>query len=249
MLLVFVFCSLICQTKRRGETILIGKTVFVSSYFWLCFVCRCASCVVLLRCLFCFLMYCWQTALLYTTSCGERRIRVHNLAVPVETVIQNVFDSVNIDVLCNILAKQALEVSLKSGLDNARGRIQQACIDIVRASRGGGYGASPYMAQQQVSQSYIFCRGEWACFIDGLFLTRLFKTWCHSVEIEWHITVLVRSFGLESKEHTQATSPFIPSIVPCTGPILNWSYAHVKILMYFVLLFFGGGDCSLARVW
>lgn len=49
--------------------------------------------------------------MLYTTSCGERRIRVHNLAIPVEAVIQNVFDSVKIDVLCNILAKQALEVS------------------------------------------------------------------------------------------------------------------------------------------
>lgn len=53
-----------------------------------------------------------QAALLYTTSCGERRIRVHNLAIPVETVIQNIFDSVNIDVLCNILAKQALEVRM-----------------------------------------------------------------------------------------------------------------------------------------
>lgn len=93
-----------------------------------------------------------QAALLYTTSCGERRIRVHNLAIPVEAVIQNVFESVNIDVLCNILAKQALEVALKSGLDTARGRIQQACVDIIRASRGGGYGSSPYMAtgaQQQ----------------------------------------------------------------------------------------------------
>ncbi|CAN0107965.1 unnamed protein product, partial [Hapterophycus canaliculatus] len=52
-----------------------------------------------------------QSALLYTTSCGERRIRVHNLAIPVETVIQNVFDSVRIDVLVNFIAKQALEVS------------------------------------------------------------------------------------------------------------------------------------------
>ncbi|CAM9383976.1 unnamed protein product [Scytosiphon promiscuus] len=94
-----------------------------------------------------------QSALLYTTSCGERRIRVHNLAVPVETVIQNVFDSVSIDVLCNVLAKQALEVSLKSGLDSARSRIQQACVDIIRASRGGGYGSSPYMAAGAQQQS------------------------------------------------------------------------------------------------
>lgn len=35
---------------------------------------------------------------------------MHNLALPVETVIQNVVDSVNIDVLCNVLAKQALQV-------------------------------------------------------------------------------------------------------------------------------------------
>eukprot|EP00752_Nemacystus_decipiens_P003181 g2944.t1 len=97
-----------------------------------------------------------QAALLYTTSCGERRIRVHNMALPVETVIQNVFDSVSIDTLCNILAKQALEVSLKSGLDSARSRINQTCVDIIRASRGGGYGSSPYMApgaQQQQSTS------------------------------------------------------------------------------------------------
>lgn len=42
---------------------------------------------------------------------------------------------------------------MKSGLDNARSRIQQACVDIIRASRGGGYGSSPYMppgGQQQV---------------------------------------------------------------------------------------------------
>ncbi|CAM9779798.1 unnamed protein product [Pylaiella littoralis] len=93
-----------------------------------------------------------QAALLYTTSGGERRIRVHNLAMPVEAVVQNVFDSVSIDVLCNIIAKQALEASLKSGLDSARSRIQQTCVDIIRASRGGGYGSSPYMAagaQQQ----------------------------------------------------------------------------------------------------
>lgn len=43
---------------------------------------------------------------------------MHNLAIPVETVVQNVFDSVSIDVLCNILAKQALEVgALTRGSD------------------------------------------------------------------------------------------------------------------------------------
>ncbi|CAN0204987.1 unnamed protein product [Discosporangium mesarthrocarpum] len=93
-----------------------------------------------------------QAALLYTTSQGERRIRVHNVAIPVESVIQKVFDSVDIDVLCNIIAKQALEVALKSGLDAARGRIQQVCMDIVRASCGGGYASSAYAPPSQQQQ-------------------------------------------------------------------------------------------------
>lgn len=68
----------------------------------------------------CLLSYLPQAALLYTTSCGERRIRVHNIALPVESVIQNVFDSVSIDTLCNILAKQALEVR-RTGWEGGRG--------------------------------------------------------------------------------------------------------------------------------
>ena len=75
-----------------------------------------------------------QEALLYTTSSGERRIRVHNVAIPVETVIQNVFDSVHIDVVCNILAKQALEVRFylierfnSEGLDDA---VRTLCLSV-----------------------------------------------------------------------------------------------------------------------
>ena len=67
-----------------------------------------------------------QAALLYTTSSGERRIRVHNVAIPVETVIQNVFDSVNIDVMCNILAKQALEVRVYPREISNNGRLDDA---------------------------------------------------------------------------------------------------------------------------
>ncbi|CAM9672781.1 unnamed protein product [Phaeothamnion confervicola] len=102
-----------------------------------------------------------QAALLYTTSMGERRIRVHNVALPVQALLTRVFESVQIDALCNLLAKQALEVALKGGLDAARMRVQQACVDIVRASRGGGgmggmagggYGGYGGMQQQQQQQ-------------------------------------------------------------------------------------------------
>eukprot|EP00638_Chattonella_subsalsa_P000347 CAMPEP_0117751506 /NCGR_PEP_ID=MMETSP0947-20121206/11015_1 /TAXON_ID=44440 /ORGANISM="Chattonella subsalsa, Strain CCMP2191" /LENGTH=975 /DNA_ID=CAMNT_0005569899 /DNA_START=115 /DNA_END=3040 /DNA_ORIENTATION=- len=95
-----------------------------------------------------------QAALLYTSSCGERRIRVHNLAIPVTTVIQEFINSINIDVLCNLMAKQALDIAQKTGLDFARTRIFQNAADIIRANRGGGaiYGAQQPQ-QPQIPES------------------------------------------------------------------------------------------------
>jgi hypothetical protein len=46
-----------------------------------------------------------QAALLYTTSSGERRIRVHTIAAPVTTVFGNLFLSADVDAVCNMQAK------------------------------------------------------------------------------------------------------------------------------------------------
>lgn len=52
------------------------------------------------------------------------------------------FRQVDQDALCNIMAKNALEVALKTGLDSGRSRLQTQCADIVRAYRNSGaYGA------------------------------------------------------------------------------------------------------------
>lgn len=106
-----------------------------------------------------------QTAVLYTNSGGERRIRVHTLCVPVTkrkwesestgcstttrgtyiscfVVFAELFRSADVDAICNLISKQALEVALKSGLDSARSRLQAQCVDIVRAYKNSGsYGA------------------------------------------------------------------------------------------------------------
>ncbi|ETV97794.1 hypothetical protein, variant [Aphanomyces invadans] len=82
-----------------------------------------------------------QAALLYTTSCGERRIRVLTVAVPVTKLFAEVFRSVDVDAICNMIAKNALEVALKTGLEPARNKMQQVCVDIARAYRtSGAYG-------------------------------------------------------------------------------------------------------------
>ena len=97
-----------------------------------------------------------QSALLYTSSQGERRIRVVTQAIPVTSLASEVIGSVDADVVSTLLAKQALDISIKTNLDNARNKLQQACVDLIRASKEGdkprtvsGYAAPPPMQQQQ----------------------------------------------------------------------------------------------------
>jgi len=87
-----------------------------------------------------------QAALLYTSATGERRIRVHTMLIPVTPNITEMTNSVDIDCSVNLMAKQAVEISQKTGMDNARSRVGQAAVDIVRAATmggGGGGGGMP----------------------------------------------------------------------------------------------------------
>lgn len=100
-----------------------------------------------------------QSALLYTSSDGERRIRVVTQAIPVSSMASEVINSVDADALTCLLAKQALDVSLKTNLDNARNKILMSCVDLIRASKEGdkprmisGYAAPPPMHGQHHQQ-------------------------------------------------------------------------------------------------
>jgi len=94
-----------------------------------------------------------QAALLYTSSEGERRIRVMTQALPVTSLTSEVVSSIDTDACCTLLAKQALDVATKSSLDNARMRLQQVCVEIIKASKGGdkrtvsGYSVPPPAGQ------------------------------------------------------------------------------------------------------
>ena len=90
-----------------------------------------------------------QAALLYTSSDGERRIRVMTQALPVTSLSSEVVASVDTETVCTLMSKQALDMSLKSSLDNARMKLQQTCVEMIRASKGGdkrtvsGYSVPP----------------------------------------------------------------------------------------------------------
>ncbi len=93
-----------------------------------------------------------QGALLYTTSSGERRIRVHTLAIPTTNLASDVFNGVDIDALCNLMAKSEVEMIGKIGVGEARKRLQQKCVDILRFHRNAMTASSGYGARGQTNQ-------------------------------------------------------------------------------------------------
>lgn len=96
-----------------------------------------------------------QAALLYTSSEGERRIRVMTQALPVTSLNSEIIAAIDTEASCALLARQAIDLGLKTSLDQTRMRLQQICIDIIRLAKGGdkrlvsGYSAPPPPGQLQ----------------------------------------------------------------------------------------------------
>jgi len=78
---------------------------------------------------------CIQCALLYTTSDGERRIRVHNLNIPVTQNLPDVFATVDVPVTVSSLVRSAIEQALATKLMDARSKIQSACVTALKNHR------------------------------------------------------------------------------------------------------------------
>ena len=77
-----------------------------------------------------------QAALLYTSSEGERRIRVHTMLLPVCNSVSEMVDTVDINCTMCMLSKQAIDISQKVGLDQARSKVHDTALHIIRAAKG-----------------------------------------------------------------------------------------------------------------
>ncbi|KAG0056264.1 COPII subunit [Gryganskiella cystojenkinii] len=74
---------------------------------------------------------CFQTALLHTSSSGERRIRVLTLAVPVTTSLSELYMSADQVAIATLLSCKAVERGMNSKLDDARDALTNKCVDIL----------------------------------------------------------------------------------------------------------------------
>ncbi|KAL5574563.1 hypothetical protein UlMin_016262 [Ulmus minor] len=66
----------------------------------------------------------FQVALLYTASCGERRIRVHTAAAPVVTDLAEMYRQADTGAIVSLLSRLAIEKTLSSKLEDARNSLQ-----------------------------------------------------------------------------------------------------------------------------
>ncbi|XP_062416502.1 protein transport protein Sec24B isoform X2 [Pungitius pungitius] len=76
---------------------------------------------------------CFQAALLYTSSKGKRRIRVHTLCLPVVNQLSDVYAGADVQAITCLLADMAIDRSLTSSLSDARDALTNAAVDLLSA--------------------------------------------------------------------------------------------------------------------
>ncbi|BGP16188.1 COPII subunit [Rhodosporidiobolus nylandii] len=90
-----------------------------------------------------------QTAVLHTTSFGERRIRVITLALPTTSSISEVYASADQVAIATLLANKAVERSTQSKLEDARDAVKNKLVEILGTYKATmtstGSGASPQL--------------------------------------------------------------------------------------------------------
>ncbi|KAJ1657576.1 COPII subunit [Dispira simplex] len=76
-----------------------------------------------------------QSALLYTSAHGERRIRVATLALPVVSQVRDLFRGVDQLTTAVLLAKKAVDRTVSSKLEDARKAVEYKTLDLVQVDR------------------------------------------------------------------------------------------------------------------
>ncbi|XP_017877677.1 protein transport protein Sec24B [Ceratina calcarata] len=113
---------------------------------------------------------CFQAALLYTSSKGERRIRVHTLCLPVVSNLSDILHSADQQCIVGLLGKMAVDRSLQSSLSDARDALINVPIDVLSAyklSQSAGSGALLAPGSLKLLPLYIIALLKCVAFRSG----------------------------------------------------------------------------------
>ncbi|XP_053528740.1 protein transport protein Sec24A isoform X2 [Artibeus jamaicensis] len=112
----------------------------------------------------------FQSALLYTSSKGERRIRVHTLCLPVVSTLNEVFLGADVQAISGLLANMAVDRSMTASLSDARDALVNAVIDSLSAYR------SSVLSSQQPGLMVPFSLRLFPLFVLALLKQKSFQT-------------------------------------------------------------------------
>ncbi|KAL6098292.1 sec24a [Pungitius sinensis] len=112
----------------------------------------------------------FQAALLYTSSKGERRIRVHTLCLPVVNSLSDIFAGADVQAITGLLACMAVDRSATASLSDARDAMTNAAIDSLTSFR------QSVLSIQQPGLLAPACLRLFPLFILALLKQKAFRT-------------------------------------------------------------------------
>ncbi|GAA99536.1 hypothetical protein E5Q_06237 [Mixia osmundae IAM 14324] len=77
----------------------------------------------------------FQCAVLYTSATGQRRVRCHNLSVPITSLLANVFRYADVDTTLAYVAKECVFNAATKALRDIREQLTDTCVKILLAYR------------------------------------------------------------------------------------------------------------------
>ncbi|XP_063913098.1 protein transport protein Sec24A [Zophobas morio] len=148
---------------------------------------------------------CFQAALLYTSSKGERRIRVHTLCLPICATLTDVIHSADQQCIVGLLAKMAVDRSMQSSLSDAREAFINVAIDILssyKLSLNMGNGSSSLNAPQ--------CLQLLPLYISALLKSTAFRTGT-STRLDDRVKAMI---DMKTKPLSQLIQIIYPNLYP-----------------------------------
>ncbi|XP_016113419.1 protein transport protein Sec24A-like [Sinocyclocheilus grahami] len=112
----------------------------------------------------------FQAALLYTSSKGERRIRVHTLCLPVVNSLSDIFAGADVQAITALLASMAVDRCVTASLSDARDALINAAIDSLASFR------SSVLSIQQPGLLAPACLRLFPLYILALLKHKAFRT-------------------------------------------------------------------------
>lgn len=108
----------------------------------------------------------FQVALLYTASCGERRIRVHTMAVPVVTDLADIYRLADTGAVVSLFCRLAIEKTSSQKLEDARNAVQLRIVKALKEYR------NLYAVQHRLANRMIYPESLKLLMLYGLALCK-----------------------------------------------------------------------------